>query len=53
MLATIIIATIVFGLMGFVVYKGIQNHKKGKSTCGCNCAGCSGCGSSKSDHHMK
>lgn len=47
MLATIIIAGIIFGFMGFVIYRRIKAHKKGESTCGC---GCSGCTSAKNCH---
>ena len=41
MLATIIIAAIIFGLMGLIIYKKIKAHKEGKNTCGCGCTGCS------------
>ena len=41
MLATIIIAAIIFGLMGLIIYRQIKAHKSGKSTCGCGCSGCS------------
>lgn len=41
MLATIIIAAIIFGLMGLIIYKKIKAHKEGKNTCGCGCSGCS------------
>ena len=47
MLATLIIAAIIFGLMALVVYRQIKAHKSGKSTCGC---GCSGCSSAKNCH---
>lgn len=41
MLATWVIACIVFGLMGFVIYKKVKAHKNGENTCGCGCSGCS------------
>ncbi|MBP3887992.1 MAG: FeoB-associated Cys-rich membrane protein [Cellulosilyticum sp.] len=47
MLATLIIATIIFGLMALVIYCQIKAHKSGKSTCSC---GCSGCSSAKNCH---
>lgn len=47
MLATIIIASIIFGLMGFIVYRQVKAHKKGEGGCGC---GCSGCNSARNCH---
>ena len=47
MLATIIIAAIIFGLMGLIIYHRIKAHKSGNMTCGC---GCSGCPSAKNCH---
>lgn len=41
MLATLLIAGVVFGLMGVVIVKKIKAHKNGESTCGCGCSGCS------------
>ncbi|NFH79463.1 FeoB-associated Cys-rich membrane protein [Clostridium botulinum] len=41
MLATIIIAGIIFFLMGLVIVKRIKKAKNGQGGCGCGCTGCS------------
>ena len=41
MLATIVIAGIIFFLMGLVVVNKIKKAKKGEGGCGCGCSGCS------------
>ncbi len=43
-LATIIVAAIVFGLMAWVVIHKVVQSKKGVSSCGCGCSGCSEAG---------
>lgn len=40
MLATIIIAGIVFLLMGLVITSKIKKSRKGENGCGCGCSGC-------------
>lgn len=51
-LATIIVAVIVFGIWGLVVYKLIRDHRASKG--GCSCGGsCSGCPGSKYCHTQK
>ncbi len=39
-LSTIIVAAIVGIIVLAIVINGIRNKKKGKSSCGCGCAGC-------------
>lgn len=46
-MSTLIIGALVIGSMVFVVVKKIKSAKKGESTCGC---GCSGCSSAKACH---
>ncbi|AUO15639.1 FeoB-associated Cys-rich membrane protein [Clostridium taeniosporum] len=41
MLATIIIAGIIFFLMALVIVNRIRKSKKGEGGCGCGCSGCS------------
>ncbi|WP_252231837.1 FeoB-associated Cys-rich membrane protein [Clostridium sp. ZBS15] len=41
MLATIIIASIIFFMMGLVVFKRVKKAKNGEGSCGCGCSGCS------------
>lgn len=50
MLATVIIGAVIFGFMVFVIVNQIKKAKKGESSCGC---GCSGCSSTKSCHENK
>jgi hypothetical protein len=40
-LSTIIVAVVVFGILGLVIFNMIRNARKGKSPCGC--AGCDKC----------
>ncbi len=37
----VIIASVL--IVGGVIVKSIIDKKKGKNSCGCNCANCSGC----------
>ncbi|MEE1319797.1 MAG: FeoB-associated Cys-rich membrane protein [Ruminococcus sp.] len=39
-LGTIIIAVIVFAIVGIVAVKMLIDRKKGKSSCGCGCSNC-------------
>ena len=50
MLATIVIGAVIFGFMVFVIVNLIKKAKKGESSCGC---GCSGCSSTESCHEEK
>ena len=44
-IATIIVVLLVAAAVGFAIYIMIKNKKAGKSSCGCNCAGCPNAGS--------
>lgn len=41
MVATIILATIIFSFIAFIIGKQVKKAKSGESSCGCNCSGCS------------
>lgn len=41
MVATIILATIIFGFITLVIGKQVKKAKNGESSCGCGCSGCS------------
>lgn len=41
-MATVIVAIIVFGLVGLIIGKGIYDKKHHKGGCGCNCSSCGG-----------
>lgn len=43
-LSTILVGGLVAALLVLVAVKMIQNKKKGKSSCGCQCAGCPNAG---------
>lgn len=49
-MSTIIIGTVVIGSMIYVAFRQIKSARKGESSCGC---GCSGCSKSKSCHGIK
>ena len=49
-MATVIIGTLVIGSMIYVAFRKIRSARKGESSCGC---GCSGCSSAKSWHGIK
>jgi hypothetical protein len=40
----IIVGFIVFGVLAFIVIRLIVNLRRGRSSCGCGCGGCSKCG---------
>jgi uncharacterized membrane protein YuzA (DUF378 family) len=42
-LSTIIVAAIVFGVLGLIAFNLVRNIRKGKSAC---CCGCDKCGAS-------
>ncbi|MDR1352170.1 MAG: FeoB-associated Cys-rich membrane protein [Treponema sp.] len=39
-LSTIIVAVIVFGILGFIGFRLVRNFRQGKSPCGCGCDKC-------------
>ena len=39
-LATILISLALFAVVALVIVHLVRNRRKGKSSCGCNCAGC-------------
>ncbi len=39
-LGTIVIAIIVAGLVGAVIFNSLRRRKQGKSSCSCGCADC-------------
>jgi hypothetical protein len=39
-LSTIIVAIVVFGVLGLVVFNLVRNARKGKLACGCGCDKC-------------
>ena len=41
-MATVIVAIIVFGLVGLITGKGIYDKKHHTSGCGCDCSSCGG-----------
>lgn len=40
-------------IVGGVIIKSIINKKKGKTSCGCDCANCSGCASQQKNKENK
>ena len=40
MVATIVLAGVIFGFVAWVVMKQIKKAKSGESSCGCGCSGC-------------
>lgn len=49
-LATIVVGIVFFAIVGLVIWSMVRDKKSGKSSCGGNCGGCSGCGMSGSCH---
>ncbi|MDE5908295.1 MAG: FeoB-associated Cys-rich membrane protein [Lachnospiraceae bacterium] len=39
-IATIIISTVLLIAVAAIIVRMVRNKKKGKSSCGCGCAGC-------------
>ena len=39
-LATILLSAVIFGLFIGIIVKLVRDRRKGKSSCGCNCAHC-------------
>ena len=48
-LATILVALVVFGAVGVILYRGYKNRKSGKHTCSCG-GSCGGCANSALCH---
>ena len=44
-LGTIIISLILIAVVAAIIISTVRDKKKGKSSCGCDCAHCGGCGS--------
>ena len=44
MIATIILAGVIFGFVAYVIGRQIKKTKNGESGCGCGCSGCSSAG---------
>lgn len=51
--ATIIISLILIAVVAAVIASIVKNKKKGKSSCGCNCAHCAMAGSCHSANQQK
>lgn len=51
--ATIIISLILIAVVAAVIVSIVKNKKKGKSSCGCNCAHCAMAGSCHSANQQK
>ena len=41
--ATILVGLAVLAVVGLIIRTMARNQKAGKSSCGCNCAGCPSC----------
>ncbi len=39
-IANIIVLLILLAVVGFAIFSIIKNHRKGKSSCGCDCGSC-------------
>lgn len=52
-IGTILVLLIVCALVALVVRKMIRDRRKGKSSCGCNCAHCAMAGSCHSANQQK
>lgn len=39
-LPTVLICAILIGLVALIIFSIVRDRKKGRSTCGCNCAHC-------------
>ncbi len=51
MLATILIAIALAGISAYIIYTLIRDKKRGKSSCGANCAHCSMAGACHGKHN--
>ena len=52
-LATIIISLVLAAIVALIIVFLVKNKKKGKSSCGCNCAHCAMAGSCHSANQQK
>ena len=48
-LANIAVAALLLLIVGLALRRMLWNKKAGKSSCGCDCAGCSGCSAKKKE----
>lgn len=44
-IATILICLVLVAIVTAIIVKLVRDHRKGKSSCGCNCAHCAMAGS--------
>ena len=49
-LATILVCFVLLVIVTLVIAHLIRNKKRGKTSCGCNCAGCALHGSCRQEH---
>lgn len=52
-IATIIICLVLAVIVALIIFSLVKNKKKGKSSCGCNCAHCAMAGSCHSANQQK
>ena len=52
-IATIIICAVLIAVVAAIIVRMVKNKKKGKSSCGCNCAHCAMAGSCHSANQQK
>ena len=52
-LSTIIVCIVLIAVVVLIINKMIKDKKKGKSSCGCNCAHCAMAGSCHSANQQK
>lgn len=52
-IATIIICLVLAIIVALIIYNLVKDKKKGKSSCGCNCAHCAMAGSCHSANQQK
>ena len=52
-IATIIICLVLTVIVALIIFSLVKNKKKGKSSCGCNCAHCAMAGSCHSANQQK
>ena len=52
-IATIIICLVLAVIVALIIFSLVKNKKKGKSSCGCNCAHCAMAGSCHSAKQQK
>lgn len=52
-IATVIISLVLAVIVALIIFSLVKNKKKGKSSCGCNCAHCAMAGSCHSSNQQK